>query len=147
MWYLFLACSCAEHINASLGIFKSRFLNQSYGFSFSVPSDIYLINCLYIYFSFQFSTIFSFSDFLKPFFETLSLSLSELQNPDMFYSFKQILIRILKVPSKIIFFSCNCTFKTHQSSSSLFSTNVTSVCITFCVESVMHCEEFPSLPI
>ena len=49
----------------------------------------------------------------------------------MLHSLKQIFIRILKVPSKIIFFASNCTFTTHQSFSFLFSTNVNSVYITF----------------
>ena len=60
---------------ASLGIFNSHLLNQGYDFSLSVPSGISQINCPYICFSFQFSTSFSFSDFLKSF--------SDLQNPDM----------------------------------------------------------------
>ena len=67
-----IACSCVKHIRASVGIFKSHCLIQSQDFSLSLPSVISVINSPYICFSFQFSTLFSFSDFLKSFFETLS---------------------------------------------------------------------------
>ena len=43
----------------------------------------------------------------------------------MLHSLKQIFIRILEVPSKIIFFLSNCTFTAHQSSNIKSSANVT----------------------
>ena len=49
----------------------SHFLIQSQDFSLSIPSGISLINCPYICFSFQFSNLFSFNDFLKSLFERL----------------------------------------------------------------------------
>ena len=49
----------------------SHFLIQSQDFSLSIPSGISLINCPYICFSFQFSNLFSFNDFLKSLFKRL----------------------------------------------------------------------------
>ena len=100
-----------------------------------MSSRISLINFSYICFSFYFSTLFSFRDFFKV---SLWDTVSELQIPNMLHTLKQIFVRILQVPWQIIFFICNCTFATHQSSSYLFSTNVGSVYITFWVDRSLY---------
>ena len=74
-----------------------------------------------------------------------SHSLSELQNSDMLHPLMQIYIRIYKVPSKIIFFTFNCTFTNHQSSFSLFSANIISVYMPFWVLPCMHFDEIQVL--
>ena len=65
-------------------------------------------------------------------------TVSKLQNLNMLHTLKQIFVRIFQVPWQIIFFICNCTFTTHQSSSYLFSTNVGSVYITFWVDRSLY---------
>ena len=97
-----------------------------------------LLNRPYICFSFQ----ISFSDFLKSFFKTLSLNFRILA---WFTPWSKFAFEFLRYHPRL-FFSLLIVLS-HQSSSSLFSTNVKSVYITFCVECFMHWEEFPSLPI
>ena len=74
-----IACSCAEHIRASLGILKSHFLKQSQDFSVSFliclclqKLSIHLFLCPVFYH-------ILIQQFLKIFFETPF----ELQNPEM----------------------------------------------------------------
>ena len=57
---------------ATVCVFKSQFHFQSQDYSLSVPPGISLINCLYIFSSLQFSTLFSFTNFSKSFSETVS---------------------------------------------------------------------------
>ena len=138
IWHsLFLLLVLVQSIPGPHLVFLITFSQPELGLFFVWAFRHISNNCPDIYFSFQFYTHFSFGDFLKVF---LWDALSELQNPDMLYFLKQIFIRILKVPPKVIFFTSNCTFATHQSFSFLFSTKVKSVYITFWVDFFMHCE-------
>ena len=57
---------------ATVCVFKSQFHFQGEDYSLSVPPDISLINCIYIFSSLQFSILFSFSNFPKSLSETVS---------------------------------------------------------------------------